>query len=456
MKYDVMESTIFDSLNSAVFDSLYDGVLITDKNYKVVYINPSYTRITKVEYKDIIGKNLEEARMGSRLPWVIKSGEKLLGIKRKVSNVEYVANMVPIFEDNKVVGGISILNEINDIYKLSKELSNSKMIIKDLKKQIGKKQQVRYSFDSMISGDIKTEELKQFGKRISKRKVNVLITGESGTGKELLAQSIHNESERSEEPFIAINCATLEANFLESELFGYVDGAFTGAKKGGKIGLFQKADGGTIFLDEISEMDYSLQARLLRVLQENIIRPMGSVTEIPIDVRVIVATNRSLENMILNKEFRADLYYRIAVVTMEILPLRKRRGDIEPLIKHFLKESKNKYFKDVKISAEVFNVLYNNDWIGNVRELKNTIEFAVMMADEDIISIDELPKKLQIEAIKRNEINIKPLKNVIRDLEVREIQKAIDIYGNSVEGKKRAAEVLGISLASLYNKSNWK
>ncbi|MDR3593404.1 sigma 54-interacting transcriptional regulator [Clostridium sp.] len=443
----------FGELNSSIFDSLYDGVLIADKDNKVVYVNPAYTRITKVEAKEIIGRKIGEVRVGSRLPEVISNGKKLLGIKRKVNEIEYFVNMVPVFENGEVVAGISILNEINDIYKLMEELNNSKKIIKDLKKKIKANDKAKYTFDCIIGDDLKTKELKDFGRKIAEKKVNILITGESGTGKELLAQAIHNESDRRDEPFIAINCATFEANFLESELFGYEEGAFTGAKKGGKIGLFQKAEGGTIFLDEISEMDYNLQARLLRVLQENIIRPIGAVNEIPIDVRIIAATNRSLENMIGNKEFRADLYYRIAVFTIDTVPLRERKGDIEPLINYFLQESEYKFGKRVEISEEALNVLYNYKWEGNVRELKNTIEFGVMMTDEVMIRVEHLPKKLQIEGIKESVVNIKPLKDAVKEFEEKEINKVIEIYGNTLEGKKKSAKALGISLASLYNKT---
>lgn len=443
----------FGELNSSIFDSLYDGVLIADRDNRVVYVNPAYTRITKVKANDIIGRKIGEVRLGSRLPEVISNGKKLLGIKRKVSEIEYFVNMVPVFENGEVVAGISILNEINDIYKLMEELSNSKKIIKDLKKKIKANDKAKYTFDCIIGDDPKTKKLKDFGRKIAEKKVNILITGESGTGKELLAQAIHNESDRRDEPFIAINCATFEANFLESELFGYEEGAFTGAKKGGKIGLFQKAEGGTIFLDEISEMDYNLQARLLRVLQENIIRPIGAVNEIPIDVRIIAATNRSLENMISNKEFRADLYYRIAVFTVDTAPLRERKGDIKPLINYFLQESERKFDKRVGISEETLNVLYNYKWEGNVRELKNIIEFGVMMTDEAIIRVEHLPKKLQIEGIKESVVNIRPLKDSVKEFEEKEINKVIEIYGSTLEGKKKAAKALGISLASLYNKT---
>lgn len=436
-----------------IFDSLYDGVLIADREFRVVYINPAYTRITNVNYEDIIGKEISEVRLGSKLPEVISSGKKLIGIKRKVSGIEYIVNIVPIIENNDIVGGISILNEINDIYKLVEELRKSNDIIKDLKdkvKNIGN--QARYVFDDIVGEDPKTIETKALARKIAKKDLNVLITGESGTGKELIAQAIHNESERRNKPFVAINCATLESNFLESELFGYSEGAFTGAKKGGKRGLFLEASGGTLFLDELSEMDYKLQAKLLRTLQENIIRPIGGVTEIPIDVRIIAATNRNLETMIENNEFRRDLYYRIAIFTVNLLPLRERRKDIIPLSKNFFKRIEKKFRKDLSLNEEVLKLLESFKWSGNVRELKNAIEFAAMMTEDNEIKISDLPKKIQEEGFIHNLIPIKTLEDIIKETEKNEIEKAIKLYGDTVEGKKSAAKALGISLASLYNK----
>lgn len=438
-------------LNSTIFDSLHDGVLIADMNNIVLYINKSYTRITKVEQEDILGKDLNNVRLGTRLPEVIKNGKKLLGIKREVDGIEYVVNMVPIFQGEEIVGGISILNEVNDIYKLTEKLRNSQKVIKNLENKINNRQQTKYSFDDIIRTDEKSESLIRLAKKISQKNVNVLITGESGTGKELLAQAIHNESDRKYKPFIAINCANLESNFLESDLFGYVDGAFTGAKKGGKIGLFQKAEGGTIFLDEISEMDYNLQARLLRVLQENVIIPKGGTTEIPIDIRVIAATNKNLEDMIANREFRGDLYYRLAVFTLEILPLRERALDIYPLINNYLGKTRQKFGKKIEISEEAKEVLYAYRWPGNVRELRNTIEFAAMMSDEDVIRVKHLPKRIQVECANKTLKN-RNLKQLVKEFEESIINDTISLFGDTLEGKKKAADILGISLASLYNK----
>lgn len=435
-----------------IFDSLYDGVLITDENSIVKYINSAYTRITDVQYEDIVGMKLDDIRPGSQLPVAVKTGQKLLGVRRTVGNSEYIVNMVPIIEDNHIIGGISILNEINDIYKLTVELEKSTRLIKNLKDQVKQIKRTKYSFEDIINEDEQSKATIFLAKKIAEKDMNVLITGESGTGKELYAQSIHNASHRSNQPFVAINCATLENNLLESELFGYLDGSFTGAKKGGKIGLFEKANGGTLFLDEISEIDYKLQAKLLRVLQEGVIRPIGGVTELPIDVRIIAATNKDLEIMIEENKFRKDLFYRISVFSLNLSPLRDRRDDIPCLIDSVLNEITVKYKTSMEITDDTLKLLYNYNWPGNVRELKNVIEYAAMMTDNNSITQANLPKRIQDEGIKNNLIEIKPLADVARETELNEIRKALLKYGDSVEGKKMVAKSLGISLASLYNK----
>ncbi|AOT69377.1 sigma-54 interaction domain-containing protein [Geosporobacter ferrireducens] len=439
-------------LEKKIFDALYDGVLIADQDTIVRYINPAYTRITKVEVDDIVGKPLLEVRPGAQLPSVIKSGKKLLRIPRKVGEVEYIVNMAPIIEQGEIIGGISILNEINDIYKLTEALNQSNMMIKKLEKYMKTMGKAKYTFENIISIDKNSLETKNLAKRIAKKDSNVLITGESGTGKELYANAIHNASDRQNGPFIAVNCATFDSNLLESELFGYEEGAFTGAKKGGKIGLFEVANGGTLFLDEISEMNYGLQAKLLRTLQENTIRRIGGLKEIPIDIRVIAATNKSLEKMIEENRFRKDLYYRIAVFPINIYPLRDRREDIKYLIENFLDEMGRKINRQVNVCEDVMKLLYSYGWPGNIRELKNTIEFAINMTDEDIIRQEHLPKIIQSEGVKKNLVKLKNLDEIIKETEIAEIKKVILIYGDTVEGKKKAAEALGISLATLYNK----
>ncbi|QEK11122.1 AAA family ATPase [Crassaminicella thermophila] len=294
------------------------------------------------------------------------------------------------------------------------------------------------------------DQVKDKAKRVANSKSTVLIQGESGTGKELLARAIHNYSDRKNKPFIAINCAAIPDTLLESELFGYEEGAFTGARRGGKLGKFQLANEGTIFLDEIGEMPIHLQTKLLRVLQEKSIEKIGGHKSIPIDVRVIAATNKNLESMVENEEFREDLFYRLNVIPIFIPPLRERKGDVKILLEYFLKVYNAKLSKNIYgFSTEVESVLLNYNWKGNVRELQNVVEYAVNMENSIYIRMDSIPlkiKKLTEEASKDFQIT------TIRNMERKLIENSLKFYGKSVADKKMAAQALGISIATLYRK----
>ncbi|MCB2362344.1 sigma-54 interaction domain-containing protein [Clostridium estertheticum] len=435
-----------------ILHSLHEGVLIADINGIVKYINPAYTRITMVSSNEIIGKFLSEKRPGSRLMNVIQGGKELLRIPRKEGDIEYIVNMVPIIETAQTIGGISILTEMTEMYNITEQLNKSNIMIRNLQKQVKNLAKAKYCFNDIISVDSNSSETKILAKRISQNDSNVLITGESGTGKELYANSIHMDSSRQNHSFVAVNCANFDSNLLESELFGYEEGAFTGAKKNGKIGIFELANGGTLFLDEIGEMNYDLQAKILRTLQENTVRRIGGLKDIPINVRIIAATNKNLEKMIEENRFRKDLYYRIVVFPLNIAALRNRREDIKPLVEKFLNDMASKFKRNIELSEDAFNILYNYDWPGNIRELNNAIEFAANMVDDFIIRPENLPKIIQSEGVKKNIIKSKSLEKIIKDTEVLEIRKAILIYGETVQGKKNAAKALGISLATLYNK----
>lgn len=435
-----------------ILDSLYDGILIIDSEGIVRYINPAYTRITKVKEENIIGKKLSDVRKGSYLTEVIKSGKLQLNVHRKMDEVEYIVNMVPIYgKKNKVLGGISLLNELNDVYKLTEKLNLSKIIIQNLKEHVKSLGSGKYNFDDIIAVDKKSIEIKEFAKRIALTDSNVLITGESGTGKELYASAIHNFSLRKDFPFIPVNCASFEKSLIESELFGYEEGTFTGAKKNGKTGLFQLANGGVLFLDEIGELEYGLQGKLLRVLQEKSIRKIGGSKEIPVDVRLICATNKDLFKLMEEGKFRRDLYYRIAIIPLTIPPLRERKDDIPALANKFISDLSQKYKKDMFLSQEAIQLLKEYEWCGNIRELKNIIEFTFNMREERVILKEHLPIKVE-ENILDSEII--ELNEYINKVEKEYINKAIAKYGDSVEGKKKAAKALGISLATFYNKLN--
>jgi len=277
-----------------------------------------------------------------------------------------------------------------------------------------------------------------------------LIQGESGTGKELFARAIHDESSRKHMPFVAINCAAIPESLIESELFGYSDGAFTGALKGGKPGKFEIADGGTIFLDEIGDMPIHLQTKLLRVLQEREVERIGAKYSTPIDVRVIAATHQELEKRIEVKMFREDLFYRLNVIPLLLSPLRERKDDIMPLSKFFLNRYNQKLEKSITdFSDRVQEFFFAYDWKGNIREMENMIEYAVNMCDTDEIDIIHLPERFrQKNVVDPSDIRISNLES----LEKKEIQKALKQFSRNKEGVENMVKALGISRATLYRK----
>lgn len=313
---------------------------------------------------------------------------------------------------------------------------------------------------SIVGGSEATRQLRAEIEKIAASTSTVLITGESGTGKEIAATEIWRAGNRKEQQFVALNCAAIPESLLESELFGYVKGAFTGADPSGRVGKFELANHGVIFLDEIGDMPLYLQAKLLRVLQERKIVRIGSNQLIPIDVRVIAATNKNLKEMIADGKFREDLYYRLNVIPLSILPLRERREDIPDLAELFAMRYASRFGKgQCRIPAETMDALVRYPWYGNVRELENTLEFMVNMSDEQgVLGLDTLPRDF-FQAAGFAPIHsptpTPPAKETVmplRDLERREIKKAIDAFGDNTQGKKQAAKSLGIGLATLYRK----
>ena len=315
-------------------------------------------------------------------------------------------------------------------------------------RSINKANGARYTFDDIVAVTPEALEIKDLARRVAATEATVLLESESGTGKELYAQAIHNASPRHESVFVAINCSSFNANMLESELFGYVEGAFTGAKRGGKMGLFEAAAGGTLFLDEISEMDIGLQAKLLRVIQERRFRPVGGVKEIEADVRIIAACNVELPDYVEQGKFRKDLYYRLSTFPLRIPPLRDRPGDIPALAQNILGDLSRRLHRTFTLTDDAVEALCNYNWPGNVRELRNVLEFSAYLSPSGSISRASLPGDL----IRQREEAHLTLSQQTRAFEKRVIQKALERNGTSLEGKKKTAAQLGISLASLYNK----
>ncbi|HGM3506857.1 TPA: sigma-54 interaction domain-containing protein [Clostridioides difficile] len=363
-----------DELNSIINLSNLGMAMVSDKG-NVIICNNSLSDILDIQ-NDIIGQNVAELENENikKIFRLSKAHDEVIKFNNKYLNV----NKYNIESFGRVTGYYFCIQEITYIRKLEQNLS---------KKLREKGQVARYTFDDIKTVSLKMERTKELGMKIAESDYTVLITGESGTGKELMAQSIHNASPRHSQPFIAINCAAMPENLLESELFGYEEGAFTGALRGGKKGLFEQANNGTIFLDEIGDMPIYLQSKLLRVLQENQVMRVGGENVIDIDVRVIAATNKNLLEMIKKDRFRADLYYRINVLPINIPPLRERKEDIEVMLKYFMKKKR-------VISQEVQDIINAYEWPGNIRELKNTAMYINIMSSENVILINDLPHNL--------------------------------------------------------------
>lgn len=305
-------------------------------------------------------------------------------------------------------------------------------------------------FENIIGSSSALQSLKEEARRFAKGNSNILIQGESGTGKEVLAMAIHTASNYSNGPFVAINCGAIPENLIESELFGYEDGAFTGAHRGGKIGKFELANEGTLFLDEIGDFPVHLQVKLLRAIQERKIQRLGGTKDIPINVRLISATNKNLEEAIENREFREDLYYRLNVIPLTVPSLMERKGDIGELAEYFLRIYNKALHKDIfGFDREAITALYTYHWPGNIRELQNAIEYAINCTMDSYVHIENLPRKIRrCQNDGEEEFILKPLHQVEKDY----ISAALRQYGTSRDGKEKAAAVLGLSLSTMYRK----
>ncbi|MDU1324870.1 MAG: sigma 54-interacting transcriptional regulator [Clostridiales bacterium] len=439
----------------AAFNAMREGITIIDTDGIIVFGNTAYREFLNKEAGGDIGPiegyRLRDLRPGARLPDVLEKGEPILHLTRQEVEDFYFVNLYPIYRDGVLLGGLSVVTFLDDAYRAREELEAMEARSKQVLHRINKANGARYTFDDIVAESPAGAQTKALAETIAATDATVLLESESGTGKELYAQAIHNASLRREGVFVAINCANFNPNMLESELFGYVEGAFTGAKKGGKLGLFEAAAGGTLFLDEISEMDLGLQAKLLRVLQERRIRPVGGVKEIDVDVRVIAACNAGLPDYVDQGKFRKDLYYRLNTFPIHIPPLRERTGDIPALAAAILDQLSHKLRRPFTLTDEAVRLLQAHSWPGNVRELRNVLEFSAYLTPSGVITCEAFPADLRRPAEHDAAL---PLVQRVRAFEKREIQRLLARNGASLEGKKKTAAQLGISLASLYNKLN--
>ena len=367
-------------------DSSLEGIISINHERVIKVFNPTAERLLNRSAKEMLGRKIDLVLTFVNVEKCLLKGQQSIGQVIQLGAIWITFNISPIVVDQLIIGAIITFQDVTLIQEMEARIRN---IV------IARRFVAKYQFDDILGISNQIIETKRIAQEISLIDATVLISGESGTGKELFAQSIHNESRRKNGPFVAVNCAALPQNLLESELFGYVEGAFTGATKKGKPGLFEMAHRGTIFLDEISEMDKYGQSRLLRVLQEKQIMRLGDDKYIPVDMRIIAATNKNLMGLIKEGHFRQDLFYRLKVLTMDLTPLRNRHNDVKHLAHHFLEYYNLRHLKQLKITATGYDYLAEYSWPGNVRELKFFIERLVVIANEKVITEDVLRKYWQ-------------------------------------------------------------
>lgn len=433
----IEESTI---ANEQIIQSLPLGIIIIDINSNITSANSYILNILKKNPKEVLGRNIKDIIPSSKLSDTIKNKEKSIGETIEIKDTIVISNRSPIFLNDKVIGAIGVFQDISD---LARKLENYKEELNYYKEELKKHTKLNSSFYNIIGSSSNLREALIIAEKASLSTSTVLIRGESGTGKELIAKAIHNHSNRADKPFVKVNCASIPENLLESELFGHEKGAFTGAIKS-KPGKFKIADGGTIFLDEIGDMPKSMQVKLLRVLQEKEFESVGGVETHKVDVRVIAATNRNLEEMIEKGEFREDLYYRLNVLSITLPPLRDRKSDINSLTEYFIKNlSKNLNKKITGISSECLDKFYKYHWPGNIRELQNIIERAINMCDGSIITCKDLPFY-----INNSSSNSESLINLVNEelLPLEEYEKEIiTIAMKKYKSYNKAGKALGIT-----------
>lgn len=437
-----------------LFDTFFESgnfcIVIVDDKGLVSYMNESYCQFLNVEKSKVVGQHVADVIENSRMHIVAQKGEEEIADLQYIRGSYMIANRIPLRSEGEVVGalGMVLFRDTEEWLKMNSHIRDLLLELKAYR-SLDQQSGASYSLHHIISRSSQLEQLKHKVKKVAPGDVSVLLRGESGTGKELFAHSIHHLSERSTKPFVKVNCAAIPEHLLESELFGYQEGAFTGAKKGGKPGKFQMADGGTLFLDEIGDMPLNAQVKILRVLQEGEVEAVGAVKPQKVDVRIIASTHQPLEELIQSQNFREDLFYRINVVQFRIPPLRERKEDIRLLSKSLLHKVTERIGKRViDFDEEVYESLKQYHWPGNIRELENVIESAVHLTATEMIGLEDLPDHIQPNPyLGQGDTS---LKDIMERTEKQAIERAI----KRADGDKtKAANLLNIGKSSLYDKA---
>ncbi|MBV7274318.1 sigma 54-interacting transcriptional regulator [Clostridiaceae bacterium UIB06] len=430
----IIDCLNFNELLLRALDSVNEGISFCDKDGYLIYANKSCCNIIGTSKEEILGKKIDSfSKDKPLLSGILEMKKSIIDIEYflrfKEKNVQLVNSGYPVFNDKKeIIGAIDIFRSIERTRKLTSTMAGY---------------QAFFNFDHIMGESRRVKENIKLAKVFAKSSENILIIGESGTGKELFAQAIHNYSSRKNKPFIALNCANFQSELIDSELFGYEEGAFTGAKKGGKLGKFELAHGGTLFLDELAEMQIHIQAKLLRVLETMCISRIGGSRPIKVDVRIIAATNRNLEELVEQGKFRRDLYYRLKVLYIEIPPLREREKDVLLLAAYFIKKFNDKIRKNIRgLSNEAKKMMLEYSWPGNIRELENMLSRAIYICDGDYIT----DTNLELAGLKESKYK-RFLKNEVVKIDKKVLVDTLEQTGGN---KKRTSELLGVSRPTLY------
>ncbi|WP_409291796.1 sigma-54 interaction domain-containing protein [Peribacillus sp. SCS-37] len=440
-----------------------ERLVIVDREGIIRYMDSAYCDFLGIEQQDAIGMPVHSVIENTRMHIVAQNGIPELSAVQPIKGSEMIANRYPLYVNNELVGaaGTVIFRNPGEWQEYSGKIQPLLEELQYYKRKFEGEYKSKYQFSDLAGEDPRFVEARNLAERGSYSRSSILLIGESGTGKEIFAHSIHRNSSRAPFPFIKVNCASIPENLLESELFGYEEGSFTGAKKGGKKGKFELGHLGTVFLDEIGDMPLMMQSKLLRVLQEKEIERVGGQGPRPVDVRIIAATHRNLERMVGEGRFREDLYYRLNVIKVEIPPLRERKNDILPIAEILLNKLEKRFHKQgIALSQATREALCSHSWPGNVRELENVLERAINVLDGQEILLNHLPLYLRDQEIppalpgypeygRMKSTTIKPLKEIIADAEKEALMAAL----SQADGNKQtAARLLGIGKTSFYDK----
>ncbi|MBU5313215.1 sigma 54-interacting transcriptional regulator [Tissierella carlieri] len=453
-------------ITKLIIDHL-DGVVITDPQGRYVYVNEAWSEMMGgIKLEDIKGKFVHDIIPDTKIDFVLKSKEAVTGhviISKGPSKTEAFSTYIPILKDGELVAGFIhvFIRGMKSAVDFSSKVNSMLNQIEYYQEELRKIRGAKYSIDNIVGNSLEIRKMKDIIINAARSSSTVLIEGETGTGKELVAHSIHDLSMRSSAPFIKVNCAAIPSNLLESEFFGYEEGAFTGAKKGGKEGRFEMAKGGSLFFDEINQMPLVLQPKLLRALQEKEIERVGGKESIPIDVRIIVASNVSLEKMVKENKFRSDLFYRLNVIKLVIPPLRKRKEDIPLIVDNLLDKLNFQLGMSVpSISDEAKMKLKEYEWPGNIRELQNVVERAMNMSWGEVLEWKHFSPYFENKKLRKNhkininnELSTNDNEFLIKDMKDRlEKETIIQALSKCNNNKTQTANMLGISRTLLYKK----